>query len=113
MVYHPFYPIEAFCFLISGVLMIISGSFAVKKVSEGSKNMFAYILLGFTVILGIAYIGLAFCEAFRREVILPDRTHYFVNYNAFETFAFLQYISALQGWIFGMCYLKSATASSI
>jgi hypothetical protein len=25
----------------------------------------------------------------------------------------LQYISALQGWIFGICYLKSATACSI
>jgi hypothetical protein len=40
-------------------------------------------------------------------------THYFLNYSAYEFFYYLQYISALQGWIFGMCYLKSATASSI
>jgi hypothetical protein len=57
MVYHPFSPIEDLCRLICGALMIISGSFAVKKVSEGSKNMFAYVLLSFTVLLGIAYIG--------------------------------------------------------
>ena len=49
---------------------------------------------------------------FRREVVLPDRTHYFPNEYAFQTCYYLQFISALQGWIFGMCYLKSAIASS-
>ncbi len=59
--------------------MIISASFAVKKVTEGSKNMFAYVLLSFTVLLGIAYVGKALSEAFRREVVLPDGTYYFYN----------------------------------
>ncbi len=77
MVYHPFFPITDLIQLISGVLMIISGSFAAIKVSEGSKNMFAYALLSFTVLLGIAYVGLALSDAFRREVFLPDRPHYF------------------------------------
>jgi hypothetical protein len=93
--------------------MIISASFAVKKVSEVSKNMFAFVLLSFTMLLGIAYVGKALSEAFRHEVVLPDRPHYFTNYYASETFNYLQLISALQGWIFGMCYTKSATASLI
>ena len=57
--------------------MILSAFYAVKKVSEGSKNMFAYALLSFTVLLGIAYVGIPFGDMFRREVVLPDRTHYF------------------------------------
>jgi hypothetical protein len=95
MVYHPFYPIEDLCKLICGVLMIISASFAVKKVSEGSKNLFAYTLLSFTFLLGIAYVGEPFSEAFRHEVALPDRTHYFENEYAYKTFYYLQFISAL------------------
>ena len=43
--------------LTCGVLMIIPAFNAVKKVSEGSKNMFAYALLSFTVLLGISYVG--------------------------------------------------------
>jgi hypothetical protein len=57
MVYHPFYPITDLIQLISGVLMIISACYAAKKVREGSKIIFAYVLLGFTVLLGIAYVG--------------------------------------------------------
>ena len=82
MVYHPFNQIKDLCELIFGVLMIISALYAVNKVSEGSKNMFAYDLLRFTVILGIAFVGEALNEAFRSEVVLPDRPHYFTNWYA-------------------------------
>ncbi len=112
MVNHPFNQIKDLCELIFGVLMIISALFAINKVSEGSKNMFAYDLLRFTVILGIAYVGEALNEAFS-EVDLPDWPHYFINWYANQTFFYLRYISALQGWIFGICYFKSAVASSI
>jgi hypothetical protein len=57
VVYFPFSPIRDLIRLICGVLMIITACFALKKVSEGSKNRFAFILLGFTVLLGIAYVG--------------------------------------------------------
>jgi hypothetical protein len=77
MVYHPFEPLLDLFQLICGFLMITSACFAVKKVSEGSKNMFAYVLLNFTVLLGISYVGSAFCESFKREVFLPDRPYYF------------------------------------
>ena len=57
MVYHPFSPDLDYLQLACGVLMIIPAFYAVKKVSEGSKNMFAYALLSFTVLLGISYVG--------------------------------------------------------
>ncbi len=56
--------------------------------------VFAYILMCFTVLLGFAYIGKAFSEAFRREVELPDRVHYFFRYFAIETSDYLKYIAA-------------------
>jgi len=93
--------------------MIISASFAVKMVSKVSKNMFSYVLLSFTMFIGIAYVGKALSEAFRHEVVIPDRPHYFTNYYASETLNYLQLILALQGWIFARCYTKSATASLI
>ena len=93
--------------------MILSATFAIKKVAEGSKNVFAFVLLSFTVLLGIAYVGKAFTEAFRKEVVLPNRTIHHVNEYAFQTNLYLQYLSALQGWIFGIRYLKSAAASSL
>jgi hypothetical protein len=95
MVYYPFFPVLDLFQLICGVMMIIPASFAIKKVSEGSNNQFAYVLLSFTVLLGIAYVGMSFCEAFRREVFLPDRTYHFSSEYAFGTFYYFQYISAL------------------
>ncbi len=65
LVYDPIYPFLALIYLIDGVLMIVAASYAIKKVWEGSKNNFAYVLLGFTFLLGISYIGEAFYYAFR------------------------------------------------
>ena len=93
--------------------MIIPASYAAKKVNEGSKNMFAYVLLSFTLLLGVSYLGLSFFEAFRRELVLPARTYYSASQYGLQISLYLQFISALQGWIFGICYLKSAIASSI
>jgi hypothetical protein len=45
--------------------MIVAASYAIKKVWEGSKNKFAYVLLAFTFLLGISYVGKAFYYAFR------------------------------------------------
>ncbi len=57
MVYYPVEPVWDLFQLICGALMIIPASFAIKKVREGSKNQFAYVLLSFTVLLGTAYVG--------------------------------------------------------
>jgi hypothetical protein len=57
-----FYPITTFrdlSRLISGSIMIIVASFSIKSISEGSKSVFAYVLMCFTVLLGLTYVGLA------------------------------------------------------
>ncbi len=95
------YNIKELFYLICGVLMIVAASYAIKKVREGSKNKFAYVLLGFTFLIGISYVGKAFYYAFL-----------FFNLYASITFTSLQLLCALQGWIFGVCYLVSATNCS-
>ena len=77
--------------------MIIAASFTIWKISIGSKNVFAYVLMYFTVLLGIVYIGLALSDAFRREVELPDRVNYFSDFCARETYFYIEWIAALQG----------------
>ena len=79
MAYYPFFPVLYLFKLICGVMMIIPASFAIKRVSEGSKNQFDYVLLSFTVLLGIAYVGMSFCEAFRREIFLPGHITFQVS----------------------------------
>ncbi len=47
--------------------------------------MFAYILMGLSVLLGFAKVGIALSDAFRHEVELPDRVHYFYNFYVAES----------------------------
>jgi hypothetical protein len=78
MVYNPLYKSGDLSRLVPGIVMIIAASFTIWKISIGSKNVFAYVLMYFTVLIGIVYIGLALSDAFRREVELADRVHYFL-----------------------------------
>ena len=48
--------------------MIISAVIVIMKVSQGSKNKFAYVLLSLTVVMGVSKIGFAFIEAYRMQV---------------------------------------------
>ncbi len=77
--YHPTYKYVALSGLVSGVIMILAASLTTWKISKGSKNVFAYVLMSFTLLLGIAYLGLAFCDVFRHEVQLTDGVKYFRN----------------------------------
>ncbi len=52
--------------------MIVAASYATKKVREGYKNKFAYVLLGFTFLLGISYAGIFFVDAFKIKVTFYD-----------------------------------------
>ena len=69
MVFHPLFPILDLLQLIDGVLMIILAFFAIKKVRDGSKNTFAYVILSFTVLLGISYLGESLNDTFRKAVV--------------------------------------------
>ena len=57
---------------ISGVLCgsveIIAATLVIIRTRKGSRNGFAYILMTFTVIIGLASIGNAFTDAIRVEI---------------------------------------------
>ena len=94
--------------------MIISASAVIHRIYNKSKNPFAYTLMGLTLMQGVSYIGSAFTSAFRKEVTLPDGVYHFYNEYVHDTCSNLYYIStALQGWIFAMRYLSSATECSL
>ena len=66
--------------LISGIIMIVAASFSIKKISEGSKNVFAYVLMCFTVLLGLAYIAEVVNDAFTREVANLNLPNFYTNF---------------------------------
>ena len=95
MVFKPIYPNMCLTQLISGSVMIIAAAAVIWKVRNGSRNLFAYVLMFFTTLLGIAYIGLSASKAFRREVVLPDgTTKFFINYYVNNIFDYARFITA-------------------
>jgi hypothetical protein len=57
MVYYPLIPILDVSKLVCGLLMIIAATFSLIKIRNGSKNVFAFALMWFTELLGLAFIG--------------------------------------------------------
>ena len=57
MVFKPNHPVEVLSQAICGTVIIISASVAIKKIYDGSKNQFAYVLISLAALLGIAYEG--------------------------------------------------------
>jgi hypothetical protein len=55
-------PVQQYSCLICGLIMIVLAVVVVLKIYKRSNNEFAYILLSYTVLLGVAYIGLALTE---------------------------------------------------
>lgn len=111
--FHLNYPIYDWCRLSVGILLIIAATFAIIKVTLGSRNKFAYLIMSFTELYGIYYMGLALTEAYRHQEYIPGKgTKSVVNNLAYQTVHYLQYQAALSVWIFGVCYWKSAEACS-
>ena len=88
--------------------MLTASLIVIFKIYRGSKHRFAYILMSFTAILGFAYIGLAFNEAFRKKLILANKTYYAESYYTLQILGFLLNVAGIQGWIFAIRYLTSA-----
>lgn len=110
MVYSPIYPVVCLSQLITSSIIIFFAAAVILKVHKGSKNKFAYALMFFTILLGIAYIGLAFTKIFRRKVELPDgTTKYLINYYANNLVFYFKMITAVQAWMFALRYWFSAT----
>ena len=113
-VFDPYFPFQDLSQLVGGTVMIISASVVIHRIHNKSKNPLAYTLMSLSLTVGVSNIGLALTDAFRKEVTLPDRVHHFESEYVHETCNYLYYIStALQGWVFAMRYLQSATESSL
>ena len=114
MAFHLTYPIYDWSRLSVGIILIIAATLAIIKITFGSKNKFAYLILSFTELYGIYYMGLALTEAYRHQEDIPNKGEiYVVNNLAYQTVHYLQYLAALSVWIFGVCYWKSAEACSL
>ncbi len=87
-----------------GVIIVIAASLAIIKVSYGSKNRFAYLIMCFAYLYSIYYIG--YTALYKNETSCKDILY------ALEIILYLEHMAALQVWIFGICYWKSATACS-
>ncbi len=114
MAFHLTYPIYDWSRLSVGIILILAATLAIIKITLGSRNKFAYLILSFTELYGIYYMGLALTEAYRHLEDIPSKGEiYVVNNLAYQTVHYLQYLAALSVWIFGVCYWKSAETCSL
>ena len=114
VVFFPYFPYYDLSQLVSGTVMIISASAVNHRIYNKSKNTFAYTLMILTLVQGVANIGSALTEAFRKEVTLTDRVYHFASEYSIDTLNYLYDTStALLGWVFAMRYLQSATECSL
>lgn len=88
-------------FITTGLLLLICSTCSLIKIQKGSKSIFAFILMSFTLVDGLHWIVFAF----------------FLDYNKyFNEFYLSQYVFAmtlLQSWIFAIWYLESAMKCSL
>ena len=77
VVFHPSFPDKDLSHVVTGAVMFISASAVIHRIHKKSKNTFAYTLMGLSLTIGVANIGIAFTEAFRMEVTLPNGVHHF------------------------------------
>jgi len=99
--------------LICGIIMVGLATAVLIKIHKRSNNQFAYVLLSFTVLLGVAYIGKGLTECVRKQRKYGSNDLNLPNEYARNFFLFLLPLAALQGWIFAIRYWQSATLISV
>ena len=92
---------------------MLAGAFSIRKIWQGSKSAFAYALLAFIFLEGFKFFIRFFIPIIRHLIIVEGETHYAVNFYAYETAGFCDYIVSLQKWIFAFKYLESAIFCSL
>lgn len=69
--------------------------------------------MAFTFLEGFQFFIRFFILIIRHPIIVGGETHYAVNFYAYETADFCDYIVSLQNWIFAFKYLESAIFCSL
>ena len=88
-------------FISTGILLTFFSTCSLIKIKKGSKSVFAYILMSFTVVDGLHWIVFG---------LYPDDEDSFIG------FFLNQYVFAmtlLQAWIFAVRYLESALKCTV
>ena len=78
------------------------------KINCGSKDKFALSIMSSTFLYGVTYI----VTSFTTMLIYNYGITFEAAYYLFVPSDYLKHIAALQVWILGVCYWRSATACS-
>jgi hypothetical protein len=96
----------SFACLAEAVILFPASLFTFKKLYQGSKSDFAYLLTAFTIANAFCRLSVFIESIFtKEEVPLPNGYAYITNY-------YLNYLLSLQPWIFGMKYFWSGVLCS-
>ena len=91
-----------------GIVFVILGTIAMIKISCGSKDKFALSIMSSTFLYGVTSIG----TSYTRMIMVNYGITFEVVYYVFVPFDYLRQIAALQVWIIGVCYWRSAAGCS-
>ena len=98
--------------LVTAIIILTLGLYVFYKIYTGSKSMFANLLMGFTIGLGLQNAATFVIFMFPTEYRTPDNFA-LPNFYAIATCIFFFFLLSLQTWIFGMKYLESAIICSL
>jgi hypothetical protein len=74
-----YFPGYTYSELASGLIMMLAAPYVIYKAYLGSKSVFAYVLMAFTLIEGISNFASFFISAFRHPMYANGKIHHFYN----------------------------------
>ena len=76
MMYYVTHPTHMYTYIVAGFGMIIGSLYALNKIYRGSKSLFAYILMAFTLVDGLCYCGFFVFDTFVKVEVIDGVTHH-------------------------------------
>ncbi len=101
------YPVTSFACLAQAFILFPASLFTFKKLYQGSKSNFAYLLTIFTFAVALSRLVKFILYTF------PNETFQAPNGYVFITNYYLNNLLSLQPWIFGIKYLWSGVLCSL
>ena len=94
VVFHPIDPLTSLSNLIFGCCMTLLATVVIRKIHQNSKNTFAYIFMGTSLLTGVSLIGFAFTNSFTTEIVTEKYgTEFFERIDVHMAFGYLYFIS--------------------
>jgi hypothetical protein len=73
------YPAYIYTNIAAGVILLIAAPYVIRMIWKGSKSLFAYALMAFTLIDGAQFFAFFCIQTIRHPIIVGDQTIYAVN----------------------------------